>query len=50
MLAATALVDSGDAPRTRLVGSKPKAGSDYRFFCSFPGHSAIMKGKLVVTR
>ncbi len=28
--------------------SKLEAGGDYGFFCSFPGHIAMMKGKVVV--
>ncbi|HWU52342.1 MAG TPA: plastocyanin/azurin family copper-binding protein, partial [Tahibacter sp.] len=31
-----------------FAGSALKAGGDYSFFCSFPGHWAIMKGKLIV--
>ena len=31
-------------------GKKLTAGGDYSFFCSFPGHSTLMKGKLVVTK
>ncbi|AXI59485.1 azurin [Pseudomonas kribbensis] len=28
--------------------SKLEAGGDYSFFCSFPGHISMMKGKVVV--
>ena len=28
--------------------SKLEAGGDYGFFCSFPGHIAMMKGKVIV--
>ncbi|WP_028695041.1 azurin [Pseudomonas cremoricolorata] len=28
--------------------SKLEAGGDYSFFCTFPGHIAMMKGKVVV--
>ena len=50
VLAATPLVGGGGKTTAKLAGSKLKAGGDYTFFCSFPGHSSIMKGKLVVTR
>ena len=50
VLAATKMVGGGAKASTKLAGSKLKAGGDYSFFCSFPGHSGIMKGKLVVTK
>ena len=28
--------------------SKLEAGGDYSFFCSFPGHISMMKGKVIV--
>lgn len=28
--------------------SRLEAGGDYTFFCTFPGHMALMKGKVVV--
>ena len=49
VLAATPLVGGGGKTTAKLAGSKLKAGGDYTFFCSFPGHSALMRGKLVVT-
>ena len=50
VIAATPLVGGGAATKASFAGSKLKAGGDYSFFCSFPGHSALMKGKLVVTK
>ena len=50
VLAATKMIGGGAKTSTRLAGKKLKAGGDYSFFCSFPGHSGIMKGKLVVTK
>lgn len=50
VIAATPLVGGGASTKTKFPGSKLKAGGDYTFFCSFPGHSGIMKGKLVVTK
>ncbi len=49
-IAFTPLVGGGATTRTTFPGKKLVAGTDYSFFCSFPGHSALMKGKLVVTR
>ncbi|MET0892880.1 MAG: azurin [Pseudoxanthomonas sp.] len=49
VIAATPLVGGGGKTSAKFAGGKLKAGGDYSFFCSFPGHSGIMKGKLVVT-
>lgn len=54
----------GDDPRviahTKLIGGAVKddmitldtsaleAGGDYSFFCTFPGHISVMKGKVIV--
>ncbi|HZV38562.1 MAG TPA: azurin [Pseudoxanthomonas sp.] len=50
VIAATPLVGGGATTKASFAGGKLKAGGDYSFFCSFPGHSALMKGKLVVTK
>jgi len=50
VIAATSVVGGGASTKTTFAGSKLKAGGDYSFFCSFPGHAALMKGKLVVTK
>ncbi|MGB3394746.1 MAG: azurin, partial [Stenotrophomonas sp.] len=50
VIAHTALIGGGATTRVSFPGKKLTAGTDYSFFCSFPGHSALMKGKLVVTR
>lgn len=50
VIAATSTVGGGASTKTTFAGSKLKPGGDYTFFCSFPGHSGIMKGKLVVTK
>lgn len=50
VIAATSVIGGGATTKTTFAGSKLKAGGDYSFFCSFPGHSALMKGKLVVTK
>ena len=50
MIAATPMIGGGASTSTSFAGSKLKAGGDYSFYCSFPGHSAMMKGTLVVTK
>jgi azurin len=50
IIAATPVIGGGAGTSTMFPGSKLTPGGDYTFFCSFPGHSAIMKGKLVVTK
>lgn len=49
VLAATDMIGGGATTRATLPGGALKAGGDYTFFCSFPGHSGLMRGKLVVT-
>ena len=48
VIAHTPLVGGGESTTASFPGSALKAGGDYSFFCSFPGHWAIMKGKLSV--
>jgi len=50
VIAATSLVGGGQSTKTTFPGSRLKAGGDYAFFCSFPGHAALMRGKLVVVK
>ncbi|MEJ1095549.1 MULTISPECIES: azurin [unclassified Pseudoxanthomonas] len=50
VIAATPVIGGGASTSTTFAGSKLKAGGDYTFFCSFPGHAGLMKGKLVVTK
>lgn len=50
VIAATPIVGGGAKAGAKFAGKLLKAGGDYSFYCSFPGHSAIMKGKLVVTK
>jgi len=49
VIAHTALVGGGETTRITFPGKQLAAGGDYSFFCSFPGHSTLMKGKLAVT-
>lgn len=50
VIATTALIGGGQKTKVTFPGKKLTAGGDYTFFCSFPGHSMLMKGKLVVTK
>ena len=50
VLAATKLVGGGGKTSITLPGKRLVAGGDYVFFCSFPGHPSMMRGKLTVTR
>lgn len=50
VIAATPVVGGGASTKASFAGSKLKAGGDYSFYCSFPGHASMMKGTLVVTR
>lgn len=48
VVAHTALVGGGESTSVSFPVSKIKEGGPYEFFCSFPGHSAIMKGSIAV--
>lgn len=50
VIAETKTIGGGQATSTSFPGSKLKAGGDYSFYCSFPGHASMMKGTLVVTK
>lgn len=49
VLGATKMIGGGETASASMPGNRLKAGGDYTFFCSFPGHSALMRGKVVVT-
>lgn len=48
VIAHTDVIGGGATTRVTFPGNRLRAGGDYAFFCSFPGHSAIMRGTLVV--
>lgn len=48
VIAATTLIGGGQKTSIALPGKKLTAGGDYSFYCSFPGHYTMMKGKLIV--
>lgn len=47
VLAFTKIIGGGETDAVKIDMSKFKAGEDYTFFCSFPGHWSVMKGKFV---
>ena len=48
IIAATKIIGGGQSDTIEIDTSKLNKGGDYVFFCSFPGHWAIMKGKVSV--
>jgi azurin len=44
VIAHTKIVGGGQSTTVKFPTSKLKAGEAYSFFCTFPGHSSIMKG------
>lgn len=49
VIAATEMVGGGESTSVTFSTSSLDAGGEYTFFCSFPGHSGIMRGKVEVT-
>jgi azurin len=48
VIAHTKLVGGGETASVSFAVSKIKGDGPYEFFCSFPGHSAMMKGTIAV--
>jgi len=48
VIAHTKLIGGGQSDSVTFDVSKLAAGQNYTFFCSFPGHWAIMKGTLTL--
>ena len=46
VLAHSKVIGGGETTKFDIDVTKLKAGTDYAFFCSFPGHVALMKGTL----
>lgn len=46
ILAHTKLIGGGESDTATVDVAKLKAGEQYAFFCTFPGHAALMKGTL----
>lgn len=50
VIAHTKVIGGGESDSVTFAVGKLKAGEDYTFFCSFPGHSGIMKGALTLAK
>lgn len=50
VIAHTKILGGGESDSVTFSVSKLKAGESYTFFCSFPGHAALMKGTLTLTK
>lgn len=48
IIAKTAMIGGGETTSTSFEPAKLEAGKEYTFFCSFPGHYGIMRGKLSI--
>ena len=47
VLAHTRVIGGGETTRVRFATQGLRKDGDYTFFCSFPGHFAMMKGTLI---
>jgi azurin len=47
IIAHTKIIGGGESTSVKFKTSLLTKGGDYTFFCSFPGHSGLMKGKLI---
>jgi azurin len=45
VIAHTKVVGGGESDTIKIPASALKKGGDYTYVCTFPGHSALMKGK-----
>lgn len=50
VIAHTKVVGGGESDSVTFDTGSLKPDGDYTFFCSFPGHSTVMKGKLSVVK
>ncbi len=48
IIAHTEVIGGGEKTSVTFDVSGLESGGDYTFFCSFPGHYSLMKGKFVV--
>jgi len=46
IIAHTKIIGGGESDTTSFKVDALKPGQDYEFFCSFPGHAALMKGTI----
>jgi azurin len=50
VIAYTKIVGGGASDSTTIAKDKLKAGEKYQYFCSFPGHFALMTGTLEIEK
>lgn len=50
VIAHTKVIGGGESTSVSFAPAKLKAGESYSFFCSFPGHSGIMKGSVTLAK
>ena len=50
VIAASKLIGGGQSTVVNIPVAKLKAGQSYAYFCSFPGHSSIMRGTLALSK
>lgn len=48
VIAATRIIGGGETTSVSFKPSMLKPGTDYVFFCSYPGHAAVMRGKITL--
>ncbi|MCU1717944.1 azurin [Pseudomonas sp. 5P_3.1_Bac2] len=48
VIAHTKILGAGEKDSVKFDTSKLKAGENYTFYCTFPGHVALMKGTLTL--
>ncbi len=48
VIAHTKVVGGGQSASVTIPMSKLKAGESYSYLCTFPGHSALMKGAFII--
>ena len=48
VIAASKVIGGGESTTVKIPVAKLKAGEQYNFICTFPGHSSIMKGTLTL--
>ena len=50
VIAHTKVIGGGESASVSFDVAKLKSGESYAYFCSFPGHSGIMKGTLALAK
>lgn len=48
VIAATDMIGGGETTSVTFSLDGLQAGGDYKFFCSFPGHVAVMRGDFII--